>query len=76
MIRASLGGHVLVCHCYRVTLDDLRTALARGPIEFEGLRSRLGVGAGCGGCRDYATALLEHLLDAQTDSHESDSTAT
>jgi len=66
---------VLVCHCNRVTFDDLRTALADEPTDVEGVRHRLGIGAGCGGCRDYANALVEHFSQASVQGHRADKSA-
>lgn len=48
-----------VCLCQAVKEADVRRAIAGGIGNIEQLGERLGVGTGCGCCREYAQALLE-----------------
>jgi len=63
-----------VCICHAVTERDIRAAVARGATRLEDLAMTLGVGAGCGCCREAATALLDECL-AQVDEREASSIA-
>jgi bacterioferritin-associated ferredoxin len=47
-----------VCVCHGVTDRDIRRAAAEGVSEVHELTMRLGLGSGCGTCRDEAAALL------------------
>jgi bacterioferritin-associated ferredoxin len=47
-----------VCVCHGVTDRDIRRAAADGVREVHELTMRLGLGSGCGTCRDEAAALL------------------
>jgi bacterioferritin-associated ferredoxin len=47
-----------VCVCHGVTDRDIRRAAAEGVREVHELTMRLGLGSGCGGCRDEAAAVL------------------
>lgn len=48
-----------VCLCQGVKESDVRRAIAGGVGNVEQLGERLGVGTGCGCCREYAQTLLE-----------------
>ena len=48
-----------VCVCQAVKEADVRRAIARGIGNIEQLGEHLGVGTGCGCCREYAQTLLE-----------------
>lgn len=48
-----------VCLCQGVKEADVRRAIAGGVGNVEQLGERLGVGTGCGCCREYAQTLLE-----------------
>ena len=47
-----------VCVCHGVTDRDIRRAAAEGVREVHELTMRLGLGSGCGSCRDEAAAVL------------------
>lgn len=53
-----------VCICQAVRDSDVRQAIAAGAEDVEQLEERLGVGAGCGCCREVAQALIDEHLDA------------
>lgn len=48
-----------ICICNAVTERDIRVAAARGVETVEALTFELGVGAGCGNCRDGARDILD-----------------
>ena len=48
-----------VCVCQAVKEADVRRAIAGGIGNIEQLGEHLGVGTGCGYCREYAQTLLE-----------------
>lgn len=48
-----------VCICAAVTDRQVRAATAAGAASLEELAATLGVGTGCGCCREYAQELLE-----------------
>ena len=49
-----------ICICNAVTERDICVAAARGAATIDDLTMHLGVGAGCGGCREGAEAVLKH----------------
>ena len=49
-----------VCHCRDVSDAEIREAVQRGCSDLEALARTLGVGTGCGGCRQYAAALVRY----------------
>lgn len=48
-----------VCLCQAVKETDVRQALADGAQDVEDLAERLGVGTGCGCCREFAQVLVD-----------------
>ncbi len=52
-----------VCLCRAVKEADVRQAVASGVDDVEQLAERLGVGTGCGSCREFAAALIEECED-------------
>lgn len=52
-----------VCLCQAVKEADVRQAVASGVDDVEQLAERLGVGTGCGSCRDYAQALIDDCAE-------------
>lgn len=52
-----------VCLCRAVKEADVRQAVASGVDDVEQLAERLGVGTGCGSCRELAAALIEECED-------------
>jgi len=58
-----------VCHCRDVSDRDIREAMRRGCRDVDALARTLGLGTGCGGCRQYAAALIAYWrsLDAAHD---------
>ena len=49
---------MFVCVCHGVTDRDIRRAADEGVREVHELTMRLGLGSGCGTCRDEAAAIL------------------
>lgn len=52
-----------VCLCQAVKEADVRQAVASGVDDVEQLAERLGVGTGCGSCRDYAQTLIDDCAE-------------
>ena len=48
-----------VCLCQAVKDADVRQAVAAGAEDVEQLADELGVGTGCGTCREFAQALID-----------------
>ena len=48
-----------LCLCQAVKEADVRQALTDGARNVEELAERLGVGTGCGGCRELAQGLID-----------------
>ena len=48
-----------ICVCNAVTEQAIRDAAARGARTVDALAFDLGVGAGCGGCREAAQSTLD-----------------
>ena len=48
-----------VCLCQAVKEVDVRQAVATGVRNVDQLADALGVGTGCGSCRDFAQALID-----------------
>ena len=55
-----------VCICNAVTEHEVRECARQGICSIEELTSTLGVGAGCGRCRDCAQELLNSVEPAST----------
>lgn len=56
------GSDMYVCICHAVTDREIRAAVAGGAARLEDLTMTLGVGAGCGCCREAAVALIDERL--------------
>ena len=52
-----------VCICANVTDRQIRQAVREGASSMDDLAVRLGVGAGCGCCREVARDMLDEALD-------------
>lgn len=52
-----------VCLCQAVKDSEVRQAVASGVENVDQLAEVLGVGTGCGSCRDFAQALIDEALD-------------
>lgn len=52
-----------VCLCQAVKEADVRQAVASGVDDVEQLAEHLGVGTGCGSCRDYAQTLIDDCAE-------------
>jgi bacterioferritin-associated ferredoxin len=66
LIRAIFRSTaVYICICNAVTERAIRTAAAAGACTVEALTFELGVGAGCGACRDAAQAVLNECANAE-----------
>ena len=50
-----------VCICNAITEREVLECARHGACSLEDLVSKLGLGAGCGRCRDCAASLLEEL---------------
>ena len=58
-IRASC-----TCVCAKPSKDsEVRQAVASGVEDVDQLAEVLGVGTGCGSCRDFAQVLIDEALD-------------
>lgn len=55
-----------VCVCKAVEDGEIRVAVKDGHASLEALADKLGVGTGCGCCREYAEALIEELAPSGT----------
>lgn len=55
-----------VCVCKAVEDGEIRAAVKDGHASLEALADKLGVGTGCGCCREYAEALIERLTPSGT----------
>ena len=53
-----------VCICNAITERAVRECAASGNCSLEGLAAALGVGAGCGRCRECAAEILKTLEPA------------
>ena len=58
-----------ICICNAVTERDICVAAARGAATVDDLTIELGVGAGCGSCRDGAQAVLSECKRGTHCSH-------
>jgi bacterioferritin-associated ferredoxin len=54
-----------ICICNAVTEKAVRECARNGPCSLEQLSFELGVGSGCGRCRDCASELLRELRAVQ-----------
>lgn len=52
-----------VCICNAVTEHEIRECACKGATCVEDLTLQLGVGAGCGRCKQCASQLLEEVQD-------------
>ena len=52
-----------VCLCQAVKDSEVRQAVASGVEDVDQLAEALGVGTGCGACRDFAQTLIDEALD-------------
>ena len=50
-----------VCLCQAVKDAEIRDAVEDGHASLDAIADKLGVGTGCGCCREYAEALIEKL---------------
>ena len=51
-----------VCLCQAVKDTEVRQAVASGVEDVDQLAEELGVGTGCGSCRDFAQALIDECV--------------
>ena len=51
-----------VCMCQAVRDSEIEAACAQGHHNLDALAEELGVGTGCGCCRDHAQTLIEDFL--------------
>ena len=54
----NLNHCMYVCICNAVTDKQIRKAAASGIQDLWGLQRELGVGSGCGSCKEMASAIL------------------
>jgi bacterioferritin-associated ferredoxin len=52
-----------ICICNAITEREVKACVARGASSIDELTFELGVGSGCGRCRECATQLLQELQD-------------
>ena len=57
--------HLYICICNAVSEKAVRECARNGACSLEQLSFELGVGSGCGRCRDCASELLRELRAAQ-----------
>ncbi len=55
-----------VCMCQAVKDAEVRQAVAAGASDVEQLADALGVGTGCGCCREFAQSLIEEYAEEPT----------
>jgi bacterioferritin-associated ferredoxin len=58
---------MFVCICANVTDRQIKQAAGEGASSLDDLAVQLGVGTGCGCCREMAQQVLEAALDAPVD---------
>ena len=51
-----------VCMCQAVLDSEIEAAFAQGHHNLDALAEELGVGTGCGCCREHAQTLIEDFL--------------
>ena len=56
-----------VCICNAVTERQVRECVSSGASSLEELASMIGLGAGCGRCRECAAGLLQELQRRDSD---------
>ena len=59
-----------VCLCQAVKDAEIKDAVRDGHASLEALADKLGVGTGCGCCREYTEALIETLSPVGKAFHE------
>jgi len=55
-----------LCICNAVTESAARECAKAGACSIDDLAFQLGVGAGCGRCRECAAEMLRNLVDEET----------
>lgn len=55
-----------ICICKAVTDHEIRECAENGACSLRDLERRLGVGTGCGKCRESVAALLENVSPASS----------
>jgi bacterioferritin-associated ferredoxin len=53
----------LVCDCYGITVDDIKTALQNGANGFEDLEKSMKLGVMCSACIDDAKKVIGKLKE-------------
>ncbi|MFC1842142.1 bacterioferritin-associated ferredoxin [Candidatus Dependentiae bacterium] len=53
----------VVCMCMGVSYSDIAQEVANGATTFKELYDKLGVGAGCGSCKQEVQAILKKELE-------------
>ena len=59
MIPVYVLAPMYVCLCQAVRDAEVRQAVASGVEDVEQLAEELGVGTGCGSCREFAQTLID-----------------
>ena len=57
-----------VCICKQVSDSKVLEAYEQGHKDLDALTSQLGLGTGCGACRNYTRELLDEIKTSGTDS--------
>ncbi len=52
-----------VCLCQAVKDAEVRQAVAAGVVDIDQLAELLGIGTGCGGCREFARSLIDEYAE-------------
>ena len=55
-----------VCLCQAVKDAEIREAIRNGHASLDAIADKLGVGTGCGCCREHAAALIDEALTPTT----------
>ena len=51
-----------VCICKAVSDGEIKSAVAEGVTDLESLSEKLGVGTGCGTCREFTHEIIQQEL--------------
>lgn len=51
----------VICGCYNITLNDMKTAISEGTQSFEKFQEKTEIGTGCPPCLENNKELFENL---------------
>jgi bacterioferritin-associated ferredoxin len=61
---------MIVCLCRRVSHRDIEAAVASGHRDLDALAESLGLGTGCGRCREFTRTLIDEGVQDATPQRE------